>query len=491
VRHYAGGDGLSFWKKEQAAPPLRLAAWVVPSAPTTVGGTAPDGNGTVACTVQLKETFFHRLSTPTDCPLGKMAPARRGGQPMDEHQRDRPYILGATQHGSALPLSRVQVRNHIYITGKSGTGKSSLLFNLAQTDMLAGRGLLFIDPHGDTARALADATPPCRRADVVYFDPLDETHVVGFNPLMTVPLLHRGTLAARIVEAFHNIWADSWGPRLDYTLTNAIRLLLENPGSSLVDIPKLLVEDKFRAKLLRKCRDGYIRDYWLKEYGSYSDKLRAEVIAPIQNKIGQFANNPILRDIVGGRSTIDPKKIMDEGKVLICNLSKRMGEEPSRLLGALLVTAFAQAAEARAEIPEDDRKDFTLYVDEFQSFANDAFATMLSESRKYRLALVTSNQFLGQLPEQLRYAIIGNVGTIIAFRVGAFDAPLLASELGMPEDALINLPNFTARIKWLDHGSPTEAIYVQMYEPRPHMTGRFECVRAQSRHRHSRPRRRY
>jgi type IV secretory pathway TraG/TraD family ATPase VirD4 len=417
-----------------------------------------------------------------------MAPARRGGQPMDELQQDRPYILGATQHHSALMLSRVQARNHIYITGKSGTGKSSLLFNLAQTDMLAGRGLLFIDPHGDTAKALADAAPPFRRADVAYFDPLDETHVVGFNPLMTVPPLHRGTLAARIVEAFHNIWADSWGPRLDYTLTNAIRLLLENPGTSLVDIPMLLVDNRFRAKLLRKCGDGFIRDYWLKEYGSYSDKLRAEVIAPIQNKIGQFANNPILRDIMGGRSTIDPKRIMDEGKVLICNLSKRMGEEPSRLLGALLVTAFAQAAESRAAIPEDQRKDFTLYVDEFQSYANDAFATILSESRKYRLSLVTSNQFLGQLPEQLRYAIIGNVGTIIAFRVGAYDAPLLSSELGLPEETLINLPNFTARVKQLNDGSPTEAIYMEALPPVAEFKNRFSSVHADTINRHARHR---
>jgi len=398
------------------------------------------------------------------------------------------FTLGHTLHGHPMQLSRGETRNHIYVTGKSGTGKSTLLFNLAQTEMLAGGGLLFIDPHGDAARKLADAVPPFRRADVIYFDPLD-THVVGFNPLLQVEPLHRGTLAARIVESFRNIWSDSWGPRLDYTLTNAIRLLLENPGTSLVDIPRVLVDAKFRGRLLQKCSDPYIRAYWTQEYAGYSDRLRAEVIAPIQNKVGQFANNPILRDIFGGKNTIHPRQIMDKGKVLICNLSKRMGEEPSRLLGAMLVTAFAQAAESRGDLPEDRRRDFALYVDEFQTYANDAFATILSESRKYRLSLVTANQFLGQVPEQLRFAIIGNVGTIIAFRIGAYDAPLLASELGMGEDGLINLPNFTARVKRISHGAPTEAEFVTMATPCPRFEGRFQSVLTDTRNRQARLRR--
>lgn len=398
------------------------------------------------------------------------------------------YILGMTQRGTPLALSRAEARTHVYVTGKSGTGKSSLLFTMAQTDMAAGRGLLFIDPHGDTAKALADAAPAARRGDVLYFDAVDETHVMGFNPLVSVAPLHRGTVAARIVEAFHNIWAESWGPRLDYTLTNAIRLLLENPGSHLTDIPRLLVDNRFRAHLLRQCGDPFIRDYWLKEYDAMSGKLRAEVIAPIQNKVGQFTNNPILRDILMGRPTIDPTTIMDRGQVLICNLSKRMGEEPSRLLGALLITAFAQAAESRADRPEAERRDFTLYVDEFQSFANDAFATILSEARKYRLALVAANQFMGQLPELLRYAIIGNAGTIISFRVGAFDAPLLAREMNVPEAMLIDQANHTARVKRLHEGSPTEATYIQTLKPEPISPGRFKAVLAHTRSRHARPR---
>lgn len=400
----------------------------------------------------------------------------------------RHFILGITQHGFELPLPLSERRNHIYITGKSGTGKSSLLFNLANSDLEAGGGFLFIDPHGDTARKLADSTPPGRRRDVIYFDPLDETHVVGFNPLMSVSPLHRGTLAARIVEVFRNIWEESWGPRLDYILTNAIRLLLENPGSSLVDIPRLLTDDRFRNRLLAKCGDPFIRDFWVKEYASYGDKLRAEAIAPIQNKVGQFANNPILRDIVGGKSTINPRKIMDEGRVLICNLSKRMGEEPSYLLGSLLVTTFAQAAEERADLPDDQRSDFALYVDEFQNFATNSFATILSESRKYRLSVVTANQFLGQVPELLRYAIIGNVGTMIACRIGAFDAPVLSKELGISEDALINLPNFEARVKRIDQGSPTEAVHLRTVLPHPNTTGRFEAVRNDTQNRHARRR---
>ena len=400
----------------------------------------------------------------------------------------RDTILGLTQLGSPLVLPLSERRNHIYITGKSGTGKSTLLFNLAHSDLEAGGGFLFIDPHGDTAKKLADSTPPSRRHDVIYFDPLDETHVVGFNPLMTVPPLHRGTLAARIVEVFRNIWADSWGPRLDYILTNAIRLLLENPGATLVDIPRLLTDDKFRKKLLTKCRDPFITEFWVKEYAGYGNKLRAEAIAPIQNKIGQFANNPILRDIVGGRSTIDIPKIMNEGRVLICNLSKRMGEEPSFLLGSLLVTAFAQAAEGRAELPEEQRKDFALYVDEFQNYATNSFATILSESRKYRLSVVTANQFLSQIPELIRYAIIGNVGTVVAFRIGAFDAPILSKELGISEDVLINLQNYEARIKRIDQGSPTEAVQLRTIFTHSTVRGRLNAIINHARNRHGRPR---
>ena len=186
----------------------------------------------------------------------------------------RDYILGMTQRDTPLMLPAAELRNHIYITGKSGTGKSSLLFNLAYTDLVAGGGFLFIDPHGDTALKLADSTPPDRRADVIYFDPLD-SHVVGFNPLLTVPPIHRGTLAARIVEVFRNIWSESWGPRLDYILTNAIRLLLENPGTSLVDIPRLLTDDRYRTKLLTKCGDPFIAEFWRREFAGYGDKLRA------------------------------------------------------------------------------------------------------------------------------------------------------------------------------------------------------------------------
>ena len=312
--------------------------------------------------------------------------------------------------------------------------------------------------------------------------------MIGFNPLMTVLPLHRGTLAARIVEVFRNIWSESWGPRLDYILTNAIRLLLENPGSSLTDIPRLLTDDRYRTRLLDKCGDPFIAEFWRREFAGYGDKLRAEAIAPIQNKVGQFANNPILRHIVGGKSTIDIPAIMNEGRVLICNLSKRMGEEPSHLLGSLLVTAFTQAAEARAEVPEDQRRDFTMYVDEFQNFATTSFATVLSESRKYRLSVVTANQFLGQVPELIRYAIIGNVGTLIAFRIGAYDAPVLSKELGMPEDALINLPNFEARVKRIDGGSPTEAIHIRTLLPHPDYVGRLPKVLAHTRNRHARQR---
>jgi len=272
-------------------------------------------------------------------------------------------------------------------------------------DLAAGRGFALIDPHGDLAQDIAAATSQSRINDLLYFAPSDATHAVGFNPLSSPA--DPAALTANIVAAFKHIWRDSWGPRMEYILGNAIRLLLAPTGSTLVSLPRLLVDDAYMATLLEHCDDPVINLFWRTEYARYSQKLRSEAIAPIQNKIGQLTASSTLRAIIGQRSRIDIPHIINADKILIANLSKRMGEEPSHLLGAFLVTAIAQAAEQRATIPEEKRRDLTLYVDEFQNFATDTFASILSEMRKWRLNLVVANQFMGQVPDILRQSTLG------------------------------------------------------------------------------------
>lgn len=383
-----------------------------------------------------------------------------------------------------LSLDDTIRRQHIYLIGATGTGKSTLLYRMMQDDFSRGRPFALIDPNGDLARAVADMAPPhLIEKGVIYFDPLSEESVVRYNPLVPTEPFYRSTVAAHIVAAFKHIWISSWGPRMEYILTNALRLLLENPGTTLVDLPQLLTDDRYRGKLLKRCDDPYIKAFWTDEYDAYSAKLRAEAIAPIQNKVGQFANNPILRDIIGRQSTIDISKIMNEGQYLICDLSKRMGAEPSHLIGALLVTAFAQAAQDRATIPEERRQDFTLYVDEFQNFATESFVAILSEARKYRLNLVLAHQFLTQLPEELRDAVLGNAATKIVFRVGAQDAPILADELGLLPSQLTGLPDHTARMKV--KSSKSDQVAMTMPEVR---TGSLQEVHNRTASRYARPR---
>ena len=395
---------------------------------------------------------------------------------------DDTYILGL-ENRTPLSLSTRARRQHISLIGATGTGKSTLLFNMMRDDQKHNRGFALLDPHGDLALAVADATPKSRMKDTIYFDPLD-THVVSYNPLTDISPLHRGTIAAHVVSSFKHIWLNTWGARLEYILTNSIRLLLDN-HLTLTDIPRLLVDDDFRERLLNHCSDDYVRLFWTKEYAGYSDRLKAEAIAPIQNKAGVFANNPILRAVVGSNSTIDIPHIMNTGKILICNLSKQMGAEPSFLLGALLVTGFAQGAMARDDIKEEDRVDFTLYVDEFQNYATESFSHILSEARKYRLNLVLANQFMHQVPEILRHSVIGNTGTLVVFRIGSIDAPLFSKELGIPERPLIDLPNYRCYARTMIEGSPSAARLLHTL-PADLSTGALQSVKNTTRARHAR-----
>jgi hypothetical protein len=403
---------------------------------------------------------------------------------------DFPYILGTLSTGESVPLLQPDRRRHVYIVGQTGTGKTGLLTNLRRADLLGGAGFCFLDPHGDASQDIAAMTPDERIDHVIYLDPSDPTHTFAYNPLSEIPEAERATATANIVSAFKNIWAHSWGPRLEYILTNALRLLLDTKDQSLLGLPRLLVDDEYRERLLRSCSDPVIRAFWQTEYAAYDQRHRTEAISPIQNKVGTFLSNPFIRSILcQNTSTLDIPKIMNTGKVLIVNLSKgNLGTEPAHLLGALLISAFAQAAEGRRNMPEEERRDFTLYVDEFQNFATDSFASILSEARKWRLSLVAANQHCSQLSDELQQAVFGNAGTLIAFRIGSRDANFLADEFNIENSqTLTQTKNFHAWIKLMRNGAPMEPHLLATLPPFPIGT-QLQKVISHGRARHMMPR---
>ncbi len=305
---------------------------------------------------------------------------------------------------------------------------------------------------------------------MIYLDPSDPTHTFAYNPLSGIPEAERATAAANIISAFKNIWAHTWGQRLEYILGHSLRLLLDTRDQTLLGLPRLLVDDEYRDRLLRSCQDPVVRAFWQTEYAAYDTRFRNEAIAPIQNKVGAFLANPFIRSILcQNSSTLKVPDVMNKGNVLIVNLSKgNLGTEPAHLLGALLITACSQAAEARRHIPEHERRDFTLYVDEFQNFATDSFASILSEARKWRLSLVAANQQIAQLPEALQHAVFGNAGTLVAFRVGAHDAKRLAGDLGMANPStLTQTNNHHAWVKLMRNGAPLEPRLIRTLAPPP------------------------
>lgn len=358
---------------------------------------------------------------------------------MESDRENDLTLIGRNNWQETEPLFGIKRRDrrlHSYLMGKSGTGKSTALLTMILQDLKLGEGAAVVDPHGDLAERVLDYVPSWRVNDVVYFNPADLEHPIAFNPLETVPTNHpefaiqKTLVASGVIAVFKKIWSDSWGPRLEYILRSAVLALLECPGSTLLGVPRLLADPDFRDRILRRVRDPVVLTFWRDEFASYSDRFRAEALAPIQNKVGAFLSSSLIRNIVAQpRSSINFREIMDSGKILILNLSKgRIGEDNASLLGALVITKLQLTAMERARVPEQDRRDFWLYVDEFQTFATEAFGTILSEARKTRLGLVCANQFLGQLPDSLRDAVLGNVGTLIAFRIGAEDAQVLEPE---------------------------------------------------------------
>ena len=321
-------------------------------------------------------------------------------------------------------------RRHMYIIGKTGMGKSELLKNLAIQDIKDGRGLCFMDPHGDPVDDLMDYIPPERVKDVIYINPADMQFPVAFNVMDQVPFDQRHLIADGLMSVFKKIWVDQWSARMEYILNYTILALLEAEGSTLLGINRMMAEKEYRKHIMDQVTDPEVRAFWTTEFAKYNDRYAQEATAAIQNKIGQFVSNPLIRNLVGQvKSSFDMREAIDQHKIILVDISKgRIGEDASRLLGAMLITKIQLAAMSRVNVPKNERADFCLIVDEFHSFATASFASILSEARKFNLSLVVSHQYIKQLPEEVADAAFGNVGTIIAFRVGADDAEFLEKE---------------------------------------------------------------
>lgn len=347
-------------------------------------------------------------------------------------------------------------RRHMYVIGKTGMGKSNMLENMVYSDIHNGHGVCYIDPHGDTAEKIINFIPSHRINDVVYFNPADMNYPLAFNVLESVDPAYKHLVASGLIGVFKKIWADSWGPRLEYILRNCFLALLDHPDSTLLGVTRMLVDKEFRKKVVKNVKDPVVKSFWVDEFTKFNDRTIAEVISPIQNKVGQFLSTALIRNIVGQvKSTIRMREIMDEKKILIMNLSKgRIGEDASSLLGAMIVTKIQLAAMSRVDIPEDSRADFYLYVDEFQNFATDSFASILSEARKYHLNLIIAHQYIRQIDETVANAVFGNVGTLVTFRVGAADAEELVKEFSpfFTEEDIVNLPKFHIYLKLMIDG---------------------------------------
>lgn len=387
-------------------------------------------------------------------------------------------------------------RRHIYVIGKTGMGKSTILENMIYSDIQAGKGVAVIDPHGDLIEACLRFVPKDRTNDVVLFDPADRDFPISFNMLEVKNPEQRPLITSGLMSVFMKLWPDAFSGRMEYILRNTIIALLESEGSSMLGILRMFADDAYRGKIVSRLTEPVVKTFWEQEYTSWSDKYRTEAVASIQNKIGQLLTTPIIRNVVGQvKSTLDLRHAMDTGKIVLVNLSKgKLGEDTSAFLGSMLVTKFQIDAMSRADVPEKDRRDFYLYVDEFQNFATKSFATILSEARKYRLALTMAHQYVGQLTigqgdTSLRDAVFGNVGSMISFQVGSDDAEDLSlqfEEMVSPKD-ILSLPKYHAYVRLMIDGIPSKPFSVSTLPP-PHIeqdAHRLETLRTLSRERYA------
>lgn len=427
-------------------------------AAATYGARAFPDSGFILNIKELS-SIFHLPNVSVETPMIVWAGSKKGEPPSNlpvesSMPSDELTLFAETNFRNVeqkFGIKSVDRRLHMYAIGKTGTGKSTMLENMIIHDIREGKGLAVVDPHGDLIKHILDFIPAERINDVVYFAPADRDWPVAFNVLENVDPDLRNIVASGVVGIFKKIFGESWGPRLEYILRNSVLSLLDFPQSTLLGINKVLVDRNFRKKVVEIVKDPVIKDFWIHEYEKYDERFRNEAIAPIQNKVGQFLSSTTIRNIVGQpKSTIDIEEIMNQGKIFLVDLSiGKIGEDNSALLGSMIITKIQLAAMGRARIPEEERRDFYLYVDEFQNFATDSFAVILSEARKYHLNLIMTNQYTAQMPEVVANAVFGNVGTMISFRVGAADADALVKEFEPVFEAndMVNLGNYHVYVK--------------------------------------------
>jgi len=379
---------------------------------------------------------------------------------------------------------------HLYLVGQTGTGKSTLLLNLAAADIAAGRSVVLLDPHGDLCEQLLSTVPAKRTNDIILFDP-SEAQAVSYNPLACRDERQQPLVASAVVTSFRRLFGDSWGPRLEHILRNCILTLLDNPETTLLSLHRLLIDEGFRKQLVGRVSDDVVRSFWLDEWAGWNTKFRAEAIAPVQNKVGALVTNPVLRNVLGDPTAkLDLRDVLDSGKVLLCNLSKgRLGDDAAMLCGALLVAGVQLAAMSRGDQPERERVPAYLYLDELQNWvSSDTVPTLLAEMRKYRLAVILAHQHLGQLDEATAAAVFGNAGSLIAFRLGQ-DAETFAEQLGgelLPAD-LRSLPKYHAYMRLLLDGMPSRPFSMTTLPPPQTSADRGQIVRRTSRMRYGKP----
>jgi hypothetical protein len=358
---------------------------------------------------------------------------------------------------------------HVYVIGQTGTGKTTLMANLMWQDLKLGRGLAFLDPHGDAVERLVEQIPPDRRAGVIYLDVPNPDCPFGFNPLEAVPLEQRAFAASGIIEAFRNVWGTTWGPRLEHILRNALLTLLDQPSATLADIPRLFTDEKFLKTCLPQITHPTNLDFWTNEFAKYPYRYRIEALAPVQNKLGAFlAQPPLFRILTRPKSGYNLRQVLDGRGVLLVNLAKgRIGGDGAALLGSLIVSRLGLTGVSRQDVPEATRVPFFVYLDEFHTFTTTALAGMLSELRKYRLGLVLAHQYVAQLEQEVRDAIFGNAGTLVAFRVGPDDARALVKQFTpeITEYDLVNLPDHDVYVRLLVDGEPRRPFSATTLEP--------------------------
>lgn len=402
-------------------------------------------------------------------------------------------IVGVTQkHGyeREFVFGDADRHHHVYVIGQTGTGKTTLLRNALIQDIEAGQGVALIDPHGDLAEAVLDMVPPSRTNDVIYFNPADTEYPIGLNPIAKAPPERHHLVIHNTVSTLRGLWSDVWGTgRMQYILTNTLAALLHYDHATLLGVNRMLSDKSFRRKVLARVKDPVIVAFWEDEFARYSDRLKAEAVSPIQNKVGQFGTTRMTRNILGqARNAIDFRRVIDQGQIFIANLSKGvMGEENSRLIGSFLVSQFQLAAMSRADVPEDARWPFYLYIDEFQNFTSvESLSSILSEARKYRLSLTLAHQYTAQIGDDLQAAVFGNVGTIVCFRVGFEDARRLSEQLDpLAAHTLTELDPHRAWVRQLRGGTMLEPSFVEFLSPVTPRRGRAAIIVRESRRKYA------